>query len=303
MTWPRLKPYKGNTSDPVGEYLRSVYLWTLRVLDGDTLDITFSPVNYTRALVSNLTTSLEELTSHLQGIDSQLATFAAGLHAASHKRGGTDQIDGDLLDVDYSPSNYTRTTGSNGTTSTEELTSHLKGIDLQIASLATTAHAATHIRGGADQVDGDLIDVDYSPTNYTRTSGANGTTSTEELTSHLTGIDTALGLKAPLLLPQATYTASVTLQLSDAFCLLLMNKTSAAQSVTIPPNSGGGSVAFAIGTVIAVLHYSTQALTYVAGSGVTIRSKDTSLTSAGQYGMQTLIKLGTNEWSLSGSLA
>lgn len=170
-------------------------------IDGDVLDVDFTPTNYTRTTVASVTTSTQELTSHLKGIDTALASIGA-VHAATHKHAGTDEIDGDLLDVDYSPTNYTSTTGANGTTSTQELTAHLKGIDTKLGTVSSAAtaaqtsadtHASRHIRSGADPIDGDLIDVDYSPTNYTRSSGANGTTSTEELTSHLTGIDTTLG--------------------------------------------------------------------------------------------------------------
>jgi len=46
-------------------------------------------------------------------------------------------------------------------------------------------HASTHISGGGDEIDGDEIDIDYSPTNYTA--------STSALDDHLGGIDTALG--------------------------------------------------------------------------------------------------------------
>jgi hypothetical protein len=62
---------------------------------------------------------------------------------------------------------------------------------LSFAAPAPAAHAATHVRSGTDPVDGDLVDIDYVPTNYTRTLTP-PTTSLEELTSHLRGIDLAL---------------------------------------------------------------------------------------------------------------
>lgn len=55
------------------------------------------------------------------------------------------------------------------------------------------SHASRHVRGGADEINGDVIDVDFSPTNYTRTTVGGVTTSNEELTSHLKGVDDALG--------------------------------------------------------------------------------------------------------------
>lgn len=51
------------------------------------------------------------------------------VHASSHIRGATDEIDGDKLDIDWNPSNYTPVTASGLSTSVDDLTSHLKGID------------------------------------------------------------------------------------------------------------------------------------------------------------------------------
>lgn len=48
-------------------------------------------------------------------------------------------------------------------------------------------HAATHITNGSDEVDGDLLDIDYTPTNYTPTITAPATDA-DHLTSHLAGI-------------------------------------------------------------------------------------------------------------------
>jgi hypothetical protein len=63
---------------------------------------------------------------------------------------------------------------------------------LSFAAPTPAAHATTHVRSGTDAIDGDLLDVDYVPANYTRTLTP-PTTSLEELTSHLRGIDLALG--------------------------------------------------------------------------------------------------------------
>lgn len=63
------------------------------------------------------------------------------LHASTHIRAGSDQIDADLLDIDFIPTNYTRTTagtGITGLTSAEHLTAHLKGIDLKIGGSGNT---------------------------------------------------------------------------------------------------------------------------------------------------------------------
>ena len=54
------------------------------------------------------------------------------------------------------------------------------------------SHASGHIQSGADEIDGDLIDIDYAQTNYTpATTGV--ATDVNHLAAHLEGIDNALG--------------------------------------------------------------------------------------------------------------
>lgn len=52
-------------------------------------------------------------------------------------------------------------------------------------------HAVRHISSGADEIDGDRLDIDWVPTNYTRTVDPLAL-SIVHLTAHLKGIDTAL---------------------------------------------------------------------------------------------------------------
>jgi hypothetical protein len=54
------------------------------------------------------------------------------------------------------------------------------------------AHAATHARGGSDEIDGDTIEIDWNPTNYTPATTPAEVTNVDELTAHLYGIDQAL---------------------------------------------------------------------------------------------------------------
>jgi len=58
-----------------------------------------------------------------------------GAHAADHQSGQSDEIDGDKLDIDFSPPTYTPSNVGGLTTSTQHLTSHLKGIDNYLAGL------------------------------------------------------------------------------------------------------------------------------------------------------------------------
>lgn len=52
-----------------------------------------------------------------------------GAHASGHITGGLDEIDGDKLDIDWSPSNYIPSTTPAEADSVDNLTAHLYGID------------------------------------------------------------------------------------------------------------------------------------------------------------------------------
>jgi hypothetical protein len=54
-------------------------------------------------------------------------------------------------------------------------------------------HRSRHIRGGLDEIDGDILDIDYIPINYTRDTTPPQVTHVEHLTAHLAGIDGYLG--------------------------------------------------------------------------------------------------------------
>jgi hypothetical protein len=55
-----------------------------------------------------------------------------------------------------------------------------------------SAHASRHVSGGADEIDGDILDIDYVPTNYTQDTTPPQVTTTAQLTAHLAGLDNAI---------------------------------------------------------------------------------------------------------------
>jgi len=91
-----------------------------------------------------------------------------------------------------------------------------------------------------------------------------------------------------------TQTSGYTTVLSDAGLIIYMNSSSAL-NLTIPLNS---TVAYPIGTVIYAQRIGTGTLTIVATGGVTINSTSGTLTDPGQYVTMTLIKTGTDTWTL-----
>jgi hypothetical protein len=122
-------------------------------------------------------------------------------HSSTHISGGSDEIEGDLLDIGFIPTNYVRTPTAPAT-QVDELTSHLAGIDQALGTVVL--HSSTHISGGSDEIEGDLLNIDFVPTNYVRTPTAPAT-QVEELTSHLAGIDQFLGTVTPTPGPQDAF--------------------------------------------------------------------------------------------------
>jgi hypothetical protein len=69
-------------------------------------------------------------------------------------------------------------------------------------------------------------------------------------------------------------------------------------TITIPSDS----IALPVGAQIAFLSNGTDTVTFAAGSGATIVSKDSALAIAGQYASAALLKIAANTWQLIGSL-
>ena len=53
----------------------------------------------------------------------------AQLHEATHDRGAADEIDGDVIDITFNPTNYVPDVTPSEVTHADELSAHLKGID------------------------------------------------------------------------------------------------------------------------------------------------------------------------------
>lgn len=73
---------------------------------------------------------------------------------------------------------------------------------------ALKAHERDHISGGSAEVDGDQIDIDWTPSNYTNVTTPDEVTSPKHLTAHLFGIDK--------LLAQSSESARGTVELATA---------------------------------------------------------------------------------------
>lgn len=85
--------------------------------------------------------------------------------------------------------------GNRSGVSAETLDEALNTIITEVNTTTTTAgaHASRHIRGGADEVDGDRVDIDMTPVYYTPDASVPEGGHVDHLAAHLGGIDDALG--------------------------------------------------------------------------------------------------------------
>jgi hypothetical protein len=150
-------------------------------VDGDHLDIDFVPTNYTRDTTPAEASVLVHLTAHLAGIDNALGGAISADHGALTGLGDDDHTQYLLVDG-------TRAMTGNLDMGTNAITNvgTVDGVDV-------SAHAPRHIKGGGDEVDGDRLDIDFTPVNYIPTTAPPEVSDVDHLTAHLAGIDTALG--------------------------------------------------------------------------------------------------------------
>ena len=108
-------------------------------------------------------------------------------------RAGSQELDGDKVDIDVTLSNITPDTTPGEVDNAAELGAILVGIDNFLAGPFTPAtHAASHIKDGSDEIDGDQLDIDFTPSNYSPSTAPAEATDVDHLAAHLSGIDTAL---------------------------------------------------------------------------------------------------------------
>ena len=107
---------------------------------------------------------------------------------------GTDKIrarDGDGLDLEDDSGNGIHVADGGAVTVDSLTASKLVASDgsKNLVSVEVTAFET----GGAQEIDGDKLDIDYTPSYYTPATSAAEASDLDHLTAHLTGINTALG--------------------------------------------------------------------------------------------------------------
>jgi len=231
-------------------------------LDGDTIDIDSTWSNITPNTGGAAVTNAAHLGAILAGIDDALAAIGTpNAHAASHLNAGADTLT--LTDAEIAAANKDgiaatasmRTLGtgaaqatagndarlSDARTPSSHAASHQNGggDEVSVAGLSGTladaqtaaAHTASHVRGGSDEIDGDHLDVDFTPSNYTPATTPAEAANVDDLAAHLQGIDTALATAGG-----STVTTTGELELVDVITV-----TAAAQTVTFGAAGDGAT--------------------------------------------------------------
>jgi hypothetical protein len=101
--------------------------------------------------------------------DASITVAAAGIsvNPAALITGGAQEIDGDQLDIDFTPANYTPDTGPAEVTNVDHLSAHLKGIDNAIAAAGGTPRqeaVTTQVITGTDTAITDTLNNTPSST-------------------------------------------------------------------------------------------------------------------------------------------
>ena len=221
-------------------------------LDGDKLPIDWNPSNWDPEIVEGVTSSTGQLTSHLKGIDEALAqkshlehehvtSYASIAHSNSHGSGGSDEIDGDSLDLDWNPSNYVPTK-VNETGTEEHLASHLNGLDLALANIARDKNSIENTLAmmAWDIYSGDRAFDDIYVDDFTDTSGVDGTVLNGLVTGNSSGVYDAANSFFASVAAQNGVTQDLTSSQLDC------SSWSRILSVTVTENTPGNSPASAI---------------------------------------------------------
>ena len=121
------------------------------------------------------------------GITSSTATDNTVLRGTGAGTSAWGQIDtGDIASGSLSGSDTTLVTGTAGGTDTLSVWN----ADGDIIAATVSADTPISISSGAISIDGDQIDIDFTPTNYTPDAAPAEASDVDDLTAHLKGIDT-----------------------------------------------------------------------------------------------------------------
>lgn len=140
---------------------------------------------------------------------------AAGAHASSHIHAGSDEIDGDKLDIDFTPDYYTPATVAGVADNVDDLSAHLQGIDTVLANSHSRQHGIDNTSdhtGVVGATEGNLISFDENglpQDSGIASTGVPSATRTEFKNFVIDGggSEIGTGIKGDMVVPEGTITA------------------------------------------------------------------------------------------------
>lgn len=130
----------------------------------------------------------------------------------SHNLGGSEHssdtlanLNSKVSDATLDDSSDSRTPASHSIAGSEHSSDTLANLNSKVSdatlddssdSRTPTSHASGHITGAGDEIDGDKLNIDFTPSNYTPTTAPAEATDLDDLTAHLAGLDNSLSSSA-----------------------------------------------------------------------------------------------------------
>lgn len=165
-------------------------------VDGDHLDIDFTPAAYTPRIAGvPEANNLDQLAAHLAGIDDAISSASVAVPLGNDLTGSnlTNATVVGLYDHPFSSSVSQSVAVGDLLVFVSSSTEGFVWNNVSSASISGAFHAPTHILGGTDEIDGDQLAIDFTPSAYTpRIIGVPEATDLDHLAAHLAGIDDAI---------------------------------------------------------------------------------------------------------------
>ena len=117
----------------------------------------------------------------------------------------------------------------------------ISSTDILFNLMDYTSHNFKHIRGGYDELDGDKLDIDWDPSEYTPDTTPTEVDNADHLVAHLAGINNALGQRTQIVLAQ-TFAGQTGKTVTLPTALADTSYAVAIISTTTPGNIGEISV-------------------------------------------------------------
>ena len=225
----------------------------------------------------------ESIAGHLIDLQDQIDTVSGNLGIQ------TSIVDakGDLIVATGADTVARRSVGSNNqvlAADSAETTGVKWAVATDLVSAASTSSA------GKVQLEDSIIS--------TSTSKAATPNSVKTVNDSLVVLSQSVDSLSATINPSAK-TTDYPLVAADAGKTIIMNVSSGTAQITIPPQS---TISFANNTKIDIVQTGSVQVQFVAGSGVTINSKNGNKKIASQYSGATLLRISSDNWLLIGDL-